>query len=129
MTNKPLPTNRRLGPRRVTDVKVFASDGIEIKKCRLRDISLDGAFIETNKFALAKGSIVDLVLRIRRDGDTSACRVPAKVVRTERGGAALMFASLEEDGYKILRKYGVEYADRTVSMSEAARRAVEKVSD
>ena len=102
LTNKPLPTNRRLGPRRVTDVKVFASDGIEIKKCRLRDISLDGAFIETKNFALAKGSIVDLVLRIRRDGETSACRVPAKVVRTERSGAALMFASLEEDGYNVL---------------------------
>ena len=33
----------------------------------------------------------------------------------------------EEDGFKILAKYGVEYADRTVSMSEAARRAVEKI--
>jgi len=33
----------------------------------------------------------------------------------------------EEDGFKILAKYGVEYCDRTVSMSEAARRAVEKV--
>ena len=35
--------------------------------------------------------------------------------------------SWEEDGFKILAKYGVEYCDRTVSMSEAARRAVEKV--
>jgi len=35
----------------------------------------------------------------------------------------------EEDGFKILRKYGVEYCDRTVSMSEAARRAVEKISN
>ena len=35
--------------------------------------------------------------------------------------------SWEEDGFKILRKYGVEHCDRTVSMSEAARRAVEKV--
>ncbi|HXK33735.1 MAG TPA: ATP-grasp domain-containing protein [Dehalococcoidia bacterium] len=35
--------------------------------------------------------------------------------------------SWEEDGFKILEKYGVEYADRTVPMSEAARRAVEKV--
>ena len=35
--------------------------------------------------------------------------------------------SWEDDGYKILEKYGVEYADRTVPMSEAARRAVEKV--
>jgi succinyl-CoA synthetase beta subunit/citryl-CoA synthetase large subunit len=35
--------------------------------------------------------------------------------------------SWEDDGFKILEKYGVEYADRTVPMSEAARRAVAKV--
>ena len=35
--------------------------------------------------------------------------------------------SWEEDGFKILAKYGVEHCDRMVSMSEAARRAVEKV--
>ncbi len=35
--------------------------------------------------------------------------------------------SWEADGFKILAKYGVEYCDRTVSMSEAARRAVEKI--
>jgi succinyl-CoA synthetase beta subunit/citryl-CoA synthetase large subunit len=35
--------------------------------------------------------------------------------------------SWEEEGFKILSRYGVEYCDRTVSMSEAARRAVEKV--
>jgi succinyl-CoA synthetase beta subunit/citryl-CoA synthetase large subunit len=33
----------------------------------------------------------------------------------------------ETDAAKILQKYGVEYCDRTVSISEAARRAVEKV--
>ena len=33
----------------------------------------------------------------------------------------------EEEGFKILEKYGVEYADRSVSMHEAARRAVEKI--
>ena len=32
----------------------------------------------------------------------------------------------EEEGYKILGRYGVEYADRSVSMHEAAQRAVEK---
>jgi len=35
--------------------------------------------------------------------------------------------SWEEEGFKILKRYGVEYCDRTVSMSEAARRAVEKI--
>jgi succinyl-CoA synthetase beta subunit/citryl-CoA synthetase large subunit len=33
----------------------------------------------------------------------------------------------EDEGYKILEKYGVEYADRTVSLNEAAKRAVEKI--
>ncbi len=36
--------------------------------------------------------------------------------------------SWEADAFKILKKYGVEYCDRSVSMSEAARRAVEKTS-
>jgi succinyl-CoA synthetase beta subunit len=32
----------------------------------------------------------------------------------------------EDQGFKILERYGVEYCDRSVSMHEAARRAVEK---
>jgi succinyl-CoA synthetase beta subunit/citryl-CoA synthetase large subunit len=33
----------------------------------------------------------------------------------------------EEEGFKILEKYGVDYADRSISLNEAARRAVEKI--
>jgi len=33
----------------------------------------------------------------------------------------------EEEGFQILDRYGVEYADRSVSLHEAARRAVEKI--
>ncbi|HVE68050.1 MAG TPA: ATP-grasp domain-containing protein [Solirubrobacteraceae bacterium] len=33
----------------------------------------------------------------------------------------------EEEGFKILERYGVPYADRTVSLNEAARRAAEEV--
>jgi succinyl-CoA synthetase beta subunit/citryl-CoA synthetase large subunit len=33
----------------------------------------------------------------------------------------------EADAAKILKKYGIEYCDRTVSISEAAKRAVEKI--
>ena len=33
----------------------------------------------------------------------------------------------EEEGFKILERYGVPYADRTVSLNEAARRAVERI--
>jgi len=34
----------------------------------------------------------------------------------------------EEEGFKILERYGVDYADRSVSMHEAARRAVEYIA-
>ena len=33
----------------------------------------------------------------------------------------------EEEGFKILERYGVDYADRAVSLHEAARRAVERI--
>jgi succinyl-CoA synthetase beta subunit/citryl-CoA synthetase large subunit len=33
----------------------------------------------------------------------------------------------EEEGFKILAQYGVDYADRNVSLNEAARRAVERI--
>ncbi|HVS28677.1 MAG TPA: ATP-grasp domain-containing protein [Solirubrobacteraceae bacterium] len=33
----------------------------------------------------------------------------------------------EDEGFKILKRYGVEYYDRSVSMHEAAKRAVEKI--
>ncbi len=59
MTDKPLPVERRLDARRITDVKVFAHNGVELKKCRLRDIGINGAFIETKDFPLAKGADVD----------------------------------------------------------------------
>jgi succinyl-CoA synthetase beta subunit/citryl-CoA synthetase large subunit len=35
----------------------------------------------------------------------------------------------EEEGFKILEKYGIEYCDRSVSMHEAARRAVQKIQE
>jgi succinyl-CoA synthetase beta subunit len=34
----------------------------------------------------------------------------------------------EEEGFKILERYGVDYADRGVSLNEAARRAVERIN-
>src|SRR3712207_9194606 len=33
----------------------------------------------------------------------------------------------EDEGFKILERYGVEYCDRSVSMHEAARRAADKI--
>lgn len=34
----------------------------------------------------------------------------------------------EDEGFKILSKYGVEYCDRTISIDEAARKGLEKLT-
>jgi len=96
LTSKPLRVERRSGARRVTDVKVCTYDGVDIRKCRLLDIGLDGAFIETKTFALPKGTNMELVLKIRTKGKPVYCRLPAKVIRAEIGGAALKFGHLDE---------------------------------
>jgi succinyl-CoA synthetase beta subunit len=65
---------------------------------------------------------VDIVAR----GVIKAClelgRDPAETIAIFRIPGAW-----EEEGFKILERYGVEYCDRSVSMWEAAGRAVEKV--
>jgi succinyl-CoA synthetase beta subunit/citryl-CoA synthetase large subunit len=62
---------------------------------------------------VARGVIKGCVESKRNPGDTIAIfRIPG---------------AWEGDGFKILRKYGVEYCDRTVSMYEAAGRAVAKL--
>ncbi len=89
-------------PPRVTDVKVFTYDGVESTKCRLRHISVDGAFVETKNFPLTKGTNLELVLKIRSGGKPRHCRLPAEVIRVEDDGAALMFGNLDEHLYNVL---------------------------
>jgi hypothetical protein len=86
----------------VTDVKVSASDSRETKKCKLRDIGVYGAFLETKSFALTKGTNLELVLKIRSGGKPTHCRLPAEVIRVEEDGVAVMFGDLDEDLYDIL---------------------------
>ena len=72
--------------------------------------------------SIVSNTRVDIVAR----GVIKAClelgKDPAETIAIFR-----IPGSWEAEGFKILEKYGVEYADRTVPMSEAARRAVEKV--
>jgi succinyl-CoA synthetase beta subunit/citryl-CoA synthetase large subunit len=65
---------------------------------------------------------VDIVARGVVKGCIESGRDPAQTIAIFRIPGAW-----EEEGFKILRKYGVEYCDRSVSMDEAARRAVEKL--
>ena len=65
---------------------------------------------------------VDIVARGVIKGCVEAGRNPADTIAIFRIPGAW-----EDDGFQILRKYGVEYCDRTVSMYEAAGKAVAKM--
>jgi len=65
---------------------------------------------------------VDIVARGVIKGVVESGRNPADTIAIFRIPGAW-----EDDGFKILKKYGVEYCDRTVSMYEAAGRAVAKM--
>ena len=66
---------------------------------------------------------VDIVARGVIKGCVEAGRDPGQTIAIFRIPGAW-----EDDGFKILKKYGVEYCDRTVSMYEAAGRAVAKMT-
>jgi succinyl-CoA synthetase beta subunit len=65
---------------------------------------------------------VDIVARGVIKGCIESGRDPKDVIAVFRIPGAW-----EDEGFKILKKYGVDYCDRTVSMYEAAGRAVAKL--
>lgn len=102
--------DRRLGARRTASVKALVThDRAGLTKCLLREIGIDGAFVETGEYHLRKGADVDLVLKIRNGNKRTHCRVPARVVRITDDGAALSFDDLDENVYRIL--FDIVYPD------------------
>jgi succinyl-CoA synthetase beta subunit/citryl-CoA synthetase large subunit len=65
---------------------------------------------------------VDLVARGVVKGVLESGKIPSETVAVFRVPGAW-----EEEGFKILSKYGVSFCDRTVSIDEAAAMAVEKM--
>jgi succinyl-CoA synthetase beta subunit/citryl-CoA synthetase large subunit len=94
------------------------------KACELTKLILSKPGVE--KIAVMMNVVsntrVDIVARGVIKGCIESGRDPAKTIAIFRIPGAW-----EDDGFAILRKYGVEYCDRSVSMYEAAGRAVAKL--
>jgi succinyl-CoA synthetase beta subunit/citryl-CoA synthetase large subunit len=94
------------------------------KTCELTKLILSKPGVE--KIAVMMNVVsntrVDIVARGVIKGCVESGRNPADTIAIFRIPGAW-----EDDGFAILRKYGVEYCDRSVSMHEAAGRAVRKM--
>ncbi len=95
-----------------------------LKACELTKVILSKPGVE--KIAVIMNVVsntrVDIVARGVVKGVIESGFDPAEKIAVFRIPGAW-----EAEGFKLLEKYGVDYCDRTVSMAEAARRAVEKI--
>ncbi|MBA2240224.1 MAG: acetate--CoA ligase family protein, partial [Solirubrobacterales bacterium] len=87
--------------------EVLSKDGVE-------KIAVMMSIVSNTRVDIVARGVIKACLELGKDpGETIAIfRIPG---------------AWEEEGFKILDRYGVEYCDRSVSMWEAARRAVEKI--
>jgi succinyl-CoA synthetase beta subunit len=94
------------------------------KACNLTKLVLSKPGVEkiAVMMSIVSNTRVDIVAR----GVIKAC-VELGFDPAEKIAIFRIPGAWEDEGFKILSKYGVEYCDRSVSMHEAARRAVEKV--
>jgi len=98
-----MASDRRLGPRKQITLEVLVSDRKRgAKSCQTRDISLDGAFIETQDVTLKKKAKIDLILKIPSNRGATDHLVQAKVTSVEKHGVTVIFGNLEEQTYKAL---------------------------
>ena len=87
--------------------QVLQKDGVE-------KIAVMMSIVSNTRVDIVARGVIKACLELGKDpGETIAIfRIPG---------------AWEEEGFKILDRYGVEYCDRSVSMHEAARRAVAKI--
>jgi succinyl-CoA synthetase beta subunit len=85
-----------------------------LMKSGVEKIAVMMSIVSNTRVDIVARGVIKACLELDRDpGETIAIfRIPG---------------AWEEEGYKILDRYGVEYCDRSVSMWEAAGRAVEKI--
>jgi succinyl-CoA synthetase beta subunit/citryl-CoA synthetase large subunit len=85
-----------------------------LKKDGVEKIAVMMSIVSNTRVDIVARGVIKACLELNRD--------PAETIAIFRIPGAW-----EEEGFKILDEYGIEYCDRSVSMHEAARRAVEKV--
>jgi len=94
------------------------------KVCELTKLILGRSGVERIAVIMnvVNNTRVDLVARGVIKGCLESGRDPAQTIAVFRIPGAW-----EEEGFRLLRHYGVEYLDRSVSIDEAARWAIEKI--
>ena len=96
---------RRWNPRlpTVMEVAVYYG-GLGLVRCKTRDMSYDGAFIETGRISMTKDTDVELVFSSYSGSRHTQHRLTAQISRVTHDGAGLSFNNLEISTYRFLQQ-------------------------
>lgn len=78
--------------------------GIGMVNCTTKDISFDGAYLDTGRISLAPDTRIEVVFATDMLQDNSPYRVNANVTRVDDIGAAVSFNNIEVDAYRFLQQ-------------------------
>ncbi len=76
--------------------------GLGMLRCQTRDISFDGAYIETGQVSVPSSVEIDLMFANPSEKTTEVVRLGAQVVRSYDGGVGVSFNDYYEDAYQYL---------------------------
>lgn len=115
------------------DVALYYS-GLGLLRCKIRDISMDGVFIETGRIVLSHATTLELVFTARAPKHSGYRRLSAKIARVDDLGAGLAFTDIDEDSYHFLRELLSERAEkkplpRRVGLDKLATYPVTRMGD
>ena len=74
------------------------------RPCRVRDLSLNGAFVECEDVRLTENETVEFGLSVGSGENKWRHCVPARIVRVSKNGAALSFRKIDMDAFGSLLK-------------------------
>lgn len=94
----------RLSPRKPMDLSVVLYyKGIGMLRCRAKDVSADGLYLDTEQQALRLHTPVEVAIATREAAGISVSILPAMVVRVERNGVGLMFKETNHRIYEAMQ--------------------------
>ena len=73
-------------------------------RCQTRDLSFEGAFIETGRFSLPPTVDIELIFNPQEDVGSDVVCIGANVVRTHADGAGVSFNKYHDGSYQYLLK-------------------------
>ena len=87
---------RRSDRRCPVSQEVMLSQGAHFRLCRLKELSLSGAFLDIGWSVLTRTTPVDLMLTLPAGPQTRVYHVPAQVTRVSTSGTAVRFGRLDD---------------------------------